>query len=320
MLPYVYRLENPITGEIYIGYREAKKLPSHLDLPDYKTSAPKITNTFGEFNPTIVAEFFLGDDAYDHEQLCIFEEWDNPLLLNESCFHNAKGRFRSSSPDVKIKIIETKLGIPIGKYFNNGICNIRLKETDLIPIGFVKGKLLSSKASISVKKFNAAGQSKESRIKATNTMKKENRPEGFIHGNVGKSKAIWISNMEKKLSTMIKVSEEIPEGWIRGRKFSKVRKTQQPKKKFIHNPISNKRAKILINEEIPEGWFLGTGIKPSDESNEKRREYSSNRMWITNEYSLEETMVKKDSDIPIGWIKGSLKIINRKDPLTGQFK
>ena len=43
VLPYVYRLDNPITGEFYIGYRKANKIPSHLDFPSYKTSAPKIT-------------------------------------------------------------------------------------------------------------------------------------------------------------------------------------------------------------------------------------------------------------------------------------
>ncbi len=38
VLPYVYRVENMVTGEFYIGYRSANKLPAKLDLPKYKTS------------------------------------------------------------------------------------------------------------------------------------------------------------------------------------------------------------------------------------------------------------------------------------------
>jgi len=104
-LPYVYRLDNPITGEIYIGFRKANKLPSHLDLPEYRTSSEYVEPRFEEFVQTIVAEFFLGDDAYDHEQLCIFEEWNNPLLMNERCYHG-KGRFRNKghSPETKAKL------------------------------------------------------------------------------------------------------------------------------------------------------------------------------------------------------------------------
>jgi hypothetical protein len=89
-LPYVYRLDNPVTGEIYIGYREANKLPSHLDLPEYRTSSKYVEPRFDEFNWTIVAEFFLGDDAYDHEQFSIYENWGNPLLMNGNCFYGKK--------------------------------------------------------------------------------------------------------------------------------------------------------------------------------------------------------------------------------------
>ena len=96
-LPYVYRLDNPTTGEFYIGYREANKIPSHLDLPKYKTSATEVKKNFGIFVWKILAEFPEGNDAYDYEQLSIFEEWDNPLLLNESCYHN-KGKFKNTSP------------------------------------------------------------------------------------------------------------------------------------------------------------------------------------------------------------------------------
>ena len=57
-LPYVYRLDHPTTGEFYIGYRSANKKPSHLDLPEYKTSSKIVNPRFEEFNWIILAEFF----------------------------------------------------------------------------------------------------------------------------------------------------------------------------------------------------------------------------------------------------------------------
>jgi hypothetical protein len=105
-LPYVYRLDYPVTGEFYIGYREANKRPSHLDLPEYRTSAPKVTNTFDLFEWKILAEFYDGDDAYDHEQLLIYENWDNPLLLNGNCHYGSIKRFKfyNHTEEHKIKI------------------------------------------------------------------------------------------------------------------------------------------------------------------------------------------------------------------------
>lgn len=49
VLPYVYRLDNPITGEFYIGYREANKIQSDLDLPIYRTSKAKVRNSFNDY-------------------------------------------------------------------------------------------------------------------------------------------------------------------------------------------------------------------------------------------------------------------------------
>ena len=139
--PYVYRLDNPITGEIYIGYRKANKLPSHLDLPEYKTSAPEVRNIFEHFEWTIVAEFFDGDDAYDFEQLSIFEEWNNPLLLNMSCYHG-KGRFRNKghSPETKVKISASRKGNTGAKDTKTGE---RLGMIQLDDIRWKTGEIIS---------------------------------------------------------------------------------------------------------------------------------------------------------------------------------
>jgi len=82
-----------ITGEIYIGYREANKTPSHLDLFRYKTSSKVVNPNFNSYGWHIVAEFMTGDDAYDYEQQLIYENWNNPLLINAACFHG-KQRFK----------------------------------------------------------------------------------------------------------------------------------------------------------------------------------------------------------------------------------
>jgi hypothetical protein len=121
VLPYVYRLDNPITGEFYIGYRMANKIPSHLDLPKYRTSAPEIKKNFNNFIWKILAEFTNGNDAYDHEQLSIFEEWGNPLLLNQTCRYGSSKRFKCS--DIRTPEHNAKIGAA-----NKG--NVMSKETN----------------------------------------------------------------------------------------------------------------------------------------------------------------------------------------------
>jgi len=146
-LPYVYRLDNPITGEFYIGYREANKTPSHIDLPKYRTSSKIIEPKFEEFNTTIIAEFFLGDDAYDHEQLSIFEEWNNPLLLNENCRYGSIGRFKT--PKIRtdihnIRISKAKRGFAIMKDFGGILIKVSVDDPRITSgelVGHTKGKV-----------------------------------------------------------------------------------------------------------------------------------------------------------------------------------
>jgi len=99
--PYVYKITHPISGEFYIGYRKANKVPAEQDFGYiYKTSSKNLYHPFNEYTQTILAEFFTdtaGDDAYDFEQLTIFDNWSDPLLLNKSCFHGKK-RWRNAGP------------------------------------------------------------------------------------------------------------------------------------------------------------------------------------------------------------------------------
>lgn len=88
ILPYVYMCTHELTGEFYIGFRANNKVPSHLDLPMYKTSSKFVRPRFYEFSWMIIAEFFDSKDAYEFEQSTILAHIGNPLLLNR--FANGK--------------------------------------------------------------------------------------------------------------------------------------------------------------------------------------------------------------------------------------
>lgn len=94
--PYVYMGIHKTTQELYIGYRELNKLPSHVDLFRYRTSSIIVKPKFDEFEWVVLAEFKIGNDAYDFEQQLIFESWGNPLLLNRSCHYKNHKRFKAS--------------------------------------------------------------------------------------------------------------------------------------------------------------------------------------------------------------------------------
>lgn len=95
--PYVYKGTHPLTGEFYIGSRTANNLQcSHLDLRAYKTSSTYVRPRFDEFEWIILAEFFTANAAYDFEQELIYNTWEDPLSLNQSCYYG-KRRFRIPS-------------------------------------------------------------------------------------------------------------------------------------------------------------------------------------------------------------------------------
>lgn len=115
--PYVYMCVNKDTNEFYIGYRYKNvdnNTTSDADFPEYKTSSKKVNPVFDQFDWIILAEFFTAEDAYDFEQQTIYENWNNPLLLNESCQHGHK-RFKrpegwTLSEDARQKISNANKG------------------------------------------------------------------------------------------------------------------------------------------------------------------------------------------------------------------
>ena len=108
-VPYVYICTHKETNQFYIGYRMANvKLnrPSHLDLPEYKTSSTTVRPDWENYTWTIIAEFFDPSHAYTFEQQLICDNWKNPLLLNE--------QYRLG----KIKQFRNTGGKPTGKQQN----------------------------------------------------------------------------------------------------------------------------------------------------------------------------------------------------------
>ena len=100
-LPYVYICTHKETNQFYIGYREANvKLdrPSHLDLPEYKTSSTTVRPDWENYTWTIVAEFFDPSAAYIFEQQLICANWKNPLLLNRQYRLGKLKQFRNIGP------------------------------------------------------------------------------------------------------------------------------------------------------------------------------------------------------------------------------
>ena len=100
-VPYVYICTHKETNQFYIGYREKNvklNTPSHLDLPEYKTSSTIINPDFHDYTWTIVAEFFDPSHAYTFEQQLICDNWENPLLLNGYYRLGDHKQFRRSGP------------------------------------------------------------------------------------------------------------------------------------------------------------------------------------------------------------------------------
>ena len=126
-VPYVYICTHKDTNQFYIGYREKNvklNIPSHIDLPEYKTSSKKVRPDFHDYTWTIVAEFFDPNHAYTFEQQLICDNWENPLLLN-GYYNLGKNQFRTSGPsprkgiprsaETKKKISDALKGKPSSK-------------------------------------------------------------------------------------------------------------------------------------------------------------------------------------------------------------
>ena len=117
-LPYVYKGTNPETNEFYFGSRWGNKVPAYQDLGfEYFTSSKIVEPIFEEFTWEIIEEFETGDEAYDYEQLLIFESWNTKGLLNKHCTHGKeRWRITGHTDEAKDKISKANKGENNGMY------------------------------------------------------------------------------------------------------------------------------------------------------------------------------------------------------------
>ena len=171
--PYVYCCTHRVTGNYYIGYRERNVtlgIPSTIDLMIYKTSSKIVRPLFDEYESVVLAEFNTGDDAYDFEQQLIFENWNDPLLINKNC----------------------QVG---GKRFKKNYCT---EKTKAKLSAKAKGRKISDEHKILISKFQ------KGRPKSEETKQKMRKPKSQEHAN-----NIRLANLGKKMTEETKQKQSI---------------------------------------------------------------------------------------------------------------
>ena len=193
--PYVYCCTHKVTGNYYIGYRERNVIlgiPSTVDLMLYKTSSKIVKPLFDEYESIVLAEFNTGDDAYDFEQRLIFENWNDPLLINKNC----------------------QVG---GKRFKKNYCSEKTKAKISAKH---KGRKLSEEHKALVSKFQKGRKKSEETKQRMRKPKSQEHANNIRLGQLGKK----LSDLTKKKQSLSKLtmSTEKREKWVRA--MSDVRK------------------------------------------------------------------------------------------------
>lgn len=111
--PYVYKLTHKTTNQFYIGFRSAHTLEPEQDILIYKSSSRFVKEIgFDNFNAQIVAMFLDKKSAYDFEQKLIYDNWNEPGILNRTVFLNGKSFLNiGHSEDTRRKMSATRLGV-----------------------------------------------------------------------------------------------------------------------------------------------------------------------------------------------------------------
>lgn len=225
-MPYVYMCIHKETGHYYIGYREANSNPSTVDLPEYKTSSKKIRPNFENYNWHILAEFFLGEDAYHFEQQLISENWGDPLLLNQQHRYNAVNKFKTNkgrihSEETREKIRNSLKGKTISLETRE---KMRIANAGRIP--WNKGKQTGPASEERRKKISEALTGRERSLEHKQNLSKARK--GSIPWNKGKSgsQIPWNkgvpnpiiqgeNNPSKRLDVREKIRQKALERWAK---------------------------------------------------------------------------------------------------------
>jgi hypothetical protein len=152
--------------------------------------------------------------------------------------------------EVRRRISDSKKGKRLGTMYNNGVLNKIYKSTDVVPGGWVKGRLMSEKNIQHITNLNTSILTSEKRrlagAKASITLTGVKKPPG--HGtNVSKAtKGVskpWQQG-DRNVSKRLEVREKIKESW----------KTRVIGKWYTDG---NKNLYIKPDQNIPEGFCRG---------------------------------------------------------------
>jgi hypothetical protein len=145
-LPYVYKCVHKTTGQFYIGYRAANKIPSSNDLGFVYFTSSKTIKTIGfeNFDYTILAEFFNWGDAYEYEQNLIAQYINNPQCLNKNVHLNSSSKW-------------SRTGVSLSEYTKNKLRIVNLGkshsgDTKQKISNSLKGKIVSNETKNKMKK------------------------------------------------------------------------------------------------------------------------------------------------------------------------
>ncbi len=218
VLPYVYRLDHPVTGEFYIGLRYGNKVSAEKDLGvKYFTSSKTVKPRFNEFSISIVAEFFNKDDAFIFEQSLIRENWNSELIMNNA-IQNKNGielKFYTSGKTGKSCAVDVSTGINLGMI---DVSDPRWETGEIIH--FNKGKKKPVGFSEKLRKANIGKHhSQETRDKlreiATGVIQKRETIEKRMYNMKNK---VWINNKENNKRVLSKdLDGYLMNGWFKGR-------------------------------------------------------------------------------------------------------
>ena len=241
--PYVYKVTEKLTGKFYIGKKVAKNKEGYFPVigEEYFTSSSntEFKKHFEEKPDDFICEIIkYGTNVEDtsfFESEEIYKEKDNPLILNRAIPGEFKGgslqfiyddKWKEAIKEGHKEIYKDKNSEKYKKMVEtNRKIGEKVKQRNALLTQEEKNKIYGHKqTSETKKKISEASKKMWEKDPERNLIKKviQKRTENGWHSNKGlvyPYKFMWISN--GKETTRIKETDEIPDGWTKGRKIVK---------------------------------------------------------------------------------------------------
>ena len=276
MLSYFYIIEFSLTGQYYAGSRYTKKLNERNIRNDlwqrYFTSSKVIKmliSTFGKDSFTIkklkVFNNLHEAKIYETKFLKKIDAKNNPKMLNQSnsVFENA----------------------PELKWITNGVLSTMISKNKPIFPGFWAGR------NTKVHKKSSKGNSLKNKTHVIDILTNDrmmipkNEFDGSKHRrpNMAYNKdRIWVYDPISNKSKIIKHTDSIPDGWLRGN-------PRRKKTTWYHDPITQ------INYQLKDNDIPSPNLK-------KGRFYPF--AWYTNPLTNDNLLCNIQDNPPEGYIRG----------------